>query len=131
MEYLEKMRAFLQQFPLWQGQLQIDSAGPKTGSIGLFPLGVTQLSRQEDVLGRVKTRYKAEFILRRCDAREESAAAWLLELQSWVMGQTSPVFGDEPETETVRAEKGKLVSPSQSGTATFEVKLTVEFTKIM
>lgn len=131
MEYLEKMRRWLQGFPLWQGELETDSAGPKTGSIGLFPLGVTVLSRQEDVLGRVKTRYKAEFVLRRVAARNEEEAGWLLELQSWVMGQKSPGFGDEPETETIRAEKGKLVSASQSAAATFEVKLTVEFTKIM
>lgn len=130
MEYLEKMRQWLQQFPLWQGELVTDSAGPKTGSSGLFPLGVTQLSQQEDLLGRVKTRYRAEFLLRRCDAREKGGA-WLLELQSWAMGQSSPGFGDEPEGETLRAEKGKLVSASQSGAATFEVKLTVEFIKIM
>ena len=130
MAYLEKMRRWLQQFPLWQGELATDCTGPKTGLSGLFPLGVTQLSRQEDLLGRVKTRYRAEFLLRRCDIRQEGSL-WLLELQSWAMGQKSPGFGDEPETETLRAEKGRLVSASQSGTATFEVKLTVEFTKIM
>lgn len=130
MEYLEKMRGFLQGFPLWQGELLTDTAGPETGSVGLFPLGVTVISRQEDVLGRVKTRYKAEFALRRVAAGNEEEAGWLLELQSWVMGQKNPGFGDEPDTETIRAEKGKLVSRSQSA-ATFEVRLTVEFTKIM
>ena len=130
MEYLEKMRAFLQGFPLWQGEAKTDCAGPKTGSMGLFPLGVTQLSRREDVLGRVVKRYKAEFLLRRCSHREEGAG-WLLELQKWVMEQECPIFGDEPHTEKIRAEKGKLVSASQSGMATYEVKLTVEFTKIM
>jgi len=130
MEYLEKMRAFLQGFPLWQGELETDSTGPKTGSIGLFPLGVTQLSRREDLLGRVQTRYQAEFALRRVAAGNEEEAGWLLELQRWVMEQKSPGFGDAPETETIRAEKGKLVSRSQSAAA-FAVKLTVEFTKIM
>ena len=131
MEYLEKMRAFLLGFPLWQGPLETDCAGPKLGSSGLFPLGITQLNRREDLTGRVTARYQAEFALRRWDARQASSAGWLLELQSWVMGQKSPGLGDAPETETIRAEKGKLVSASQSGMATYEVKLTMEFTKIM
>ena len=130
MEYLEKMEQWLRRFPLWQGELCTDVTDPKTGSIGLFPLGVTQLSRREDLLGRVMTRYKAEFALRRRDVRS-SGASWLLELQSWAMGQKSPGFGDDPDRETIRVEKGKLVSPSQTGIATFEVKLTVEFEKIM
>ena len=131
MEYLEKMRRFLEGFPLWQGQLQTDTAGAKTGTCGLFPLGVTQLSRREDLLGQVTARYKAEFALRCWDARSEAAAGWLLELQNWVMAQKSPGFGDRPETETIRAEKGKLVSTPSAGMAVYEVRLTVEFTKIM
>ena len=131
---LEKMTCWLQPFPKWEGSIQVDFLEGMPGNNGLCPRGVTELSRREDVLGNVKVRYRWDFLLRRNAVGAEENARWLLEFQSWVMEQDrlglAPKFGDEPKTEHIRAEEGKLESHAQVGSALYTVQLQAEFTKI-
>ena len=135
MEILEKVAAWLESFPLWDGEkLTIDSIGPAPGSLGLFPMGVEEISRREDVLGNVAVRCACVFTLRRSACPGEDNARWLLDLQNWVMEQDrlglAPKFGDDPKTERIRAYEGKLDRSFQTGSGLYTLQLRAEFTKI-
>ena len=131
---LETMKAWLETFPKWEGTLQFDYADTVPGSVGLYPRGVTELSRREDVLGNVKIRCSCAFVLRRTAGQRGENARWLLEFQNWVMEQDrmglAPKFGDEPKTERLRAFEGRLDSHNQAGSSMYTVHLTAEFTKL-
>ena len=131
---LERVCSWLQTFPLWEGTLQVDYADAMPGNTGLYPRGITELSRREDVLGNVKIRYGCTFALRRTACPGEENARWLLEFQNWVAEQDrlglTPKFGDEPKTERLRAFEGRLDSHKQVGSALYTVQLTAEFTKL-
>ena len=131
---LEKMKAWLQTYPGWEGTLQFDYADTVPGNSGLYPRGITELSRREDVLGNRKTRCSCLFTLRRAAVPGLENAQWLLEFQNWVAEQDrmglAPKFGDEPVSERIRAFEGRLESHAQGGGALYTVQLSAEFTKI-
>ncbi len=135
---LEKMERWLQTFPLWEEgcSLQMDYTGAEPGSNGLYPQGLEELERHEDVLGNVKARCRYRFKLCRvvnAQAGNKENAQWLLSFQQWAQRQSAmglaPVFGDEPKLEKLWAEKGKLENASQTGTATYAVSMIAEFVK--
>ena len=140
---LAALRDFLTAAPALQGiPLRIQDAGPAPGTGGLWPQGITVLTRKEDVLGGVTLRCRAEFVLRLClplapgdDAGALANAGRLLTLEGWVAAQsaahTLPVFGDGlPQGETLRAENGKLERVDATGTARYTLRLRAEFTEI-
>ena len=61
-------------------------------------------------------------------------ADWLLDLQKWIQEQSirkqAPIFGDEPKTETISAQNGKVDAADEEGTGVYSVQLSIEFTKI-
>ncbi len=127
MELLEILKAWIMGFPQWgEAELRIDTTDAEPVSCGLFPLGCEELSRKEDVLGNVRQRLRQTFALRRVAQRQEAAAAWLLEFAQWVRLQSPPHIG---ENTRIRAEKGRLLSVTQTGTATYEVKIILEYDK--
>ena len=64
---LADLLAFLAKAPALQDvTLRAEEAGPAPGTGGLWPRGVTVLTRREDVLGGVTLRCRAEFLLRLC-----------------------------------------------------------------
>ena len=131
---LEKMKTWLQTFPLWEGGIQVDYLEAEPGNTGLYPRGITELSRREDVLGNVKIRCRSTFLLRKRAVGTEENARWLLEFQNWVMEQNrlglAPQFGDEPKTERLWAGEGRLESHAQAGSSLYTLQLLAEFTKI-
>ena len=131
---LERLKQWLETFPLWDGVLQFDYADSVPGSTGLYPRGITEVSAREDVLGNRKTRLCAAFTLRRAAVSGQKNAQWLLDFQNWVMEQDrlgyAPKFGDEPASQRIRAFEGKFDTHKQVGSAVYTVQLTVEFTKI-
>ena len=131
---LDKVMNWLQTFPLWEGTLQVDYADAIPGSTGLYPRGITELSRREDVLGNVTVRCSWGFALQRAALPGEENARWLMEFQDWVQQQDAlglaPKFGDVPELSHIRAEKGRLSHRKQVGSALYTVMLTADFTKL-
>ena len=131
---LDKVMNWLQTFPLWEGTLQVDYADAIPGSTGLYPRGITELSRREDVLGNVTVRCSWGFALQRAALPGEENARWLMEFQNWVADQDrlglAPKFGDDPKSERIRASEGQLQSHAQVGSALYTVKLLAEFTRI-
>lgn len=134
---LEKLRQWLATYPKWEeGQLHVDYTDALPGNLGLYPAGLEEVSRRENVLGGITVQNRYHFVLYRVAVRQESNeehALWLLEFQKWVQSQSAagltPRFGDEPTQERLRAEKGKLKEASQTGTGTYVVTLTAEFVK--
>lgn len=137
MAALEKLVQWLKTFPLWEeNALHIDYTGAVPGSSGLYPQGVEEVQRREDVLGNVTVKNRLHVTLYRVthgqqDNRENSA--WLLQFQQWVQQQSAlglaPFFGDDPKQEKIRAEQGKLKSASQTGTGKYAVAITAEYVK--
>lgn len=135
---LEKVRQWLLGYPEWDagGLLYIDYTDAVPGNAGLYPNGLEELSRQEDVMGIVRVQNRYHFALYRVVSQQEdnaANAAWLLDFQNWVQRQCAaglaPTFGDEPARERIRAQKGKLKEVSQTGTGTYVVTLTADFVK--
>ena len=131
---LQAMIQWLKTCPIWEGQLFVDFHDGNPGSVGLYPAGVEEIDRREDVLGNVTARYRCHFELLRITAGQQDntgAAVWLLQFQEWVRQQSrlglTPTFGQEPAREQIRAEKGKLKSASQTGTGAYSVHLTAEY----
>lgn len=138
MNHLEMLRQWLLTYPNWgeSGPLYVDYTDCVPGA-GLFPAGLEELSRQEDVLGNVTVKCRYHFALYRVSAAQEDRAGeaqWLLGFQQWVQQQSvaglAPQFGDVPGAERLRAQKGKLKEASQTGLATYVVTLIADFTKI-
>lgn len=133
---LPALRDFLAGAPaLSDLTLRVEDAGPAPGTGGLWPRGVTVLTRKENLLGGVSLRCRAEFLLRLClplppgdDARAVRNAGRLLALQSWVAAKSAahalPAFGNGlPEGETLRAQDGRLETADAGGTARYTIRL--------
>ena len=131
---LEKMKNWLQTFPKWEDTVQIDTVDARPGNTGLYPKGLTELSRREDVQGNLTVNCRYDFLLRKVAGPSQENARWLLDFQNWVMEQErlglTPKFGDDPKTEHIRAVAGQLQSHAQVGSAMYTVQLYAEFTKI-
>lgn len=137
MTALEKMVQWLKTFPLWDdAKLHIDYLAAEPENAGLYPQGLEEVARREDVLGNVTVLCRLHFMLyRRTFGQQDSGenSTWLLQLQQWVQSQSAlglaPVFGDAPEKERIRAEQGKLQKARQTGTGLYAVAITAEFEK--
>lgn len=131
MEQLNALWQYLSGFPQWEEPLpRVDTTPEKPDGCGLFPRGVEVLKRQEDVLGNVQLRLRQSYLLRRTALRTVSSAAWLLQLQGWVLAHPpralESVFGTRLQ---LRLEKGRLTRSEQSGTAAYEAVVIIEYTK--
>lgn len=132
---IEKIRTFLLSYPGWEAGklLFIDDTDGVPGNGGLFPQGLQVLSSRQDILGNKEVDCRLIFTLYRASAETEADAPWLLAFQSWVESQSAlgltPQFGDVPQKERLRAEKGKLQDRHSTG-GLYAVTLTAEFTKI-
>lgn len=105
------------------------------GNAGLFPKGLEEISRREDVLGNLQVTCRYRFALYRQTAGQGDGTAdaqWLLDFQNWVQQQSAaglaPHFGDVPARERLQAQQGALQAASQTGT--YVVTLIADFMKV-
>jgi len=134
---LEKLRQWLLTYPGWNSLLQVDYMDPGPGNAGLFPGGLEELHRKEDVLGNLQISCRYQFALHCQMAGQQdgaSNAGWLLDFQNWVQAQSAaglaPRFGDVPEQERLQARKGALKKADQVGTGTYMLTLMADFVKV-
>ncbi len=132
---LEKLRAWLLTYPKWEDTLFVDFTEHAAGNTGLFPAGLEETGRREDVLGNLQVSCRYRFSLYRQTPGQADGTAnaqWLLDFQSWVQQQSAagltPHFGDVPARERMQAQKGTLKEASQTGTYT--VTLIADFMKV-
>lgn len=142
MTALEKIREWLNTFPQI-GKLQglnVDyySAQPDNSSIA--PAGLQVISQREDILGNIVVEnqysFSLEFVLMKSPGDDVGAtenADWLLAFQEWVQEQSIrrlvPTFGDDPKSETVKAQNGANTYADIEGTGIYTVLLSVNFIK--
>ncbi len=137
MEELEKLKNWLQTYPGWEGELLVDYTKARPGHFGLYPQGLEQRSVRQDVLGNTYVRCRSRYALYRVttgQADNSHNAAWLLDFQNWVREQSAqglaPAFGDLPAEERLTAQQGRLKKTGQTGTGTYAVTITAEYTKV-
>ncbi len=117
----------------------IDFTSKIPNSLGLFPGGLVEIDRRENLLGNVTVTNQYNFalycLLPFSSQLEEQAArnaGWVIDFQSWVQEQSvlrkAPTFGNyEPEKEVFKAQNGALYQPEKEGTALYVVLLSAEF----
>lgn len=143
MSDLEKVRNWLLSYPKIdriQG-LGVDyySSQPNNGSID--PSGLVEISRKTDIIGNTTVENQYNFVLYfvlakspEDDVGATQNADWLLDLQKWIQEQSirkkAPIFGDDPETETISAQNGKVDAADEEGTGMYSVQLSINFKKI-
>ena len=107
MEILEKLRQFLLGFPGFDGELPVDFAQDGPGNSGLFPVGLTELDRQIDLLGNMQVRYQCLFNLYHRMQPGQDSAQWLLDFENWLTEQTKAVHIKKAKAqETSRLDSG-------------------------
>ena len=139
---LEKMREFVASYPGADilSQLSIDFTDEVPNAGGLFPSGLVEVRRRAFIDGTREGEDQYNFALYALfekvpedDATGTANAAWLMDFQEWVQGQSvmglAPAFGDDPRSERIQAGNGELYSASDEGTALYVIRISVSFTK--
>ena len=125
--YFEQLLQWLARCPALTGiDLRVDDLPPAAGTGALFPKGVEQTDRWQNLLGQVTTRQKMQLVLRLNlpfvpgDANlSAQTARRLLELQAWVAEQSA---------ETLTAGAARLEQANDEGSAVYTVTLTAHYT---
>ena len=143
MSTLDKIRNWLLTYPQI-GQIQglnVDYYSEKPDNSSITPSGLVENSRKEDVLGNITVHNQYNFVLYfvMAKAMDDDAGAtenadWLIAFQEWVQEQSVlrkvPIFGDDPNTETIKAQNGTNDGISQDGTTgLYTVLLSIDFIK--
>lgn len=142
MTALERIREWIAAFPEFDilGAFQVDytdRVNPGTGSI--FPNGLVEIERRKDIVGNISVTNQYNFgiycVFEKDPGDDVCAtinADWVMGFQEWVQEQSAlglaPVFGDEPENETISAQNGVLYEINE-GVGTYMVQLTARFMK--
>lgn len=123
-----RIRNWLQTCPQ-MGQVQLDQT-PQLGGCGLYPRGVEELWRRQDVAGNTHTRCRERYYLEtiRQDALETNAQ-WLQRLSRWVREQSiagkGPALGEQQQMSFTAGKAERAPSP---GLSRYSGELTVEYT---
>ena len=143
MTSLEKISGFIRQYPgadIFR-DFHVDYTDQIPSSGGVFPSGLTEISRSRDILGNVtivnQYNFGLYYVFEKSPGDDIGAmenADWLMDFQEWVQEQSvfgaAPTFGDDPKSETITAQNGVLYDADEEGTAMYMVQLTVQFKKI-
>lgn len=142
MTALEKIKSWIETFPGYDilNDFQVDYTDQIPANGGIFPSGLVEISRRQDIFGNVTITNQYHFGL--YYVFEKSAgdsigaannADWIMDFQEWVQMQSAtgkaPVFGDVPNQEKILAQNGVLYQADDEGSATYMVQLSVQFVK--
>lgn len=142
MTALEKVKSWIATYPEFDilGSFQVDYADHVPANGGIFPSGLVEVQRRQDIFGKVTVTNQYNFGLYYVFAKDPKDdvgatinADWVMDFQEWVQKQSAtgqaPVFGDEPMDERIMAQNGVLYDADEDGTATYMVQLSVQFIK--
>lgn len=139
---IEKLKTWIATFPDFDilGQFRVDFTDQVPANGGIFPSGLVEVDREEDILGNVTVQNQYNFglyyVFIKAPGDDTSAAVnadWIMDFQRWVQAQSvrklAPTFGDiDTDEEIIRAQNGVLYDANDEGTATYMVQLSVNFT---
>lgn len=137
---LETIRKWIATYPGHDilSDFSVDYTDQIPANGGIFPSGLAEVSRSEDVTGDtlVQNRYNFAlyYVFEKAPGDDTGAvvnADWIMDFQEWVQEQSLtgavPQFGDR--TTAITAQNGALYSAGAEGTATYMVQLSVDFEK--
>lgn len=138
---LEKIRQWIATYPDFDilGTFRVDYTDQAVpGNGGLFPTGLVEVARVEDILGNVTVTNQYNFGLYTVFAKspgDDIGAAinadWVMGFQRWVQEQSVrglvPRFGNTNDRETAQAQNGVLYEPNGEGTAVYMVQLNIRY----
>ena len=138
---LDRLKAWLLTFPgaAQLGQLQVDYTSSLPGCFGVFPAGLVEVGRTEDLIGNVTVENQYNFALYLVfekapgdDAGATVNADWVMEFQRWVqresIAHSAPTFGDvDLRRETISAQNGALYSADAEGLGMYLIRLSATF----
>jgi hypothetical protein len=142
MTALEKIRKWLATYPEFSilEQFQVDFTDQIPANGGIFPSGLVEVDRRQDIWGNVTVTNQYNFglyyVFEKAPGDDTGAtinADWIMAFQEWAQEQSimglAPVFGDVPNEERIMAQNGVLYSATDEGQATYMVQLSVRFMK--
>lgn len=142
MTALEKIREWIAGYPDFDilSAFRVDYTDRIPSNGGIFPSGLVEVSRTEDILGNVEVENQYNFglyyVFLKSPGDDVGAAVnadWVMGFQEWVQEQSirgkAPVFGDDPQREQAKAQNGVLYAADEEGTATYMVHLSFSFIK--
>ena len=142
MTALEKIKNWIETFPSHNilADFQIDYVDQIPANGGIFPSGLVEIERRQDIFGSVTVTNQYNFglyyVFEKAAGDNTEAtinADWIMDFQEWIQEQSAigkaPVFGDIPNRERIMAQNGVLYRASDEGYATYMVQLSVRFMK--
>ena len=126
--YFEQLLQWLARCPALTGiDLRVDDLPPAAGTGALFPKGVEQTDRWQNLLG-----LNLPFVPGDANLSAQTARR-LLELQAWVAEQSAAGFAPQlgnadPVQETLTAGAARLEQANDEGSAVYTVTLTAHYT---
>lgn len=142
MTALEKVKKWLATYPKYDilGNFRVDHTDQIPSNGGIFPSGLVEVERRNDIMGNVTITNQYNFglyyVFNKAPGDDVGAtinADWIMGFQEWAQEQSAtgqaPVFGDVPNVERITAQNGVLYESDEEGTATYMVQLTVQFIK--
>lgn len=121
--------------------LHVDYTDHLPDNAGVFPSGLVEIRRTEDVLGNITVENQYNFALYRLmgkspgdDTAAMNNADGMMDFQLWVQAQSvthqAPTFGNiAEEQETISAQNGSLYETNDEGTALYVVIISAKFKK--
>ena len=142
MSHLSQIRDWIATYEGYDilSSFEVDYTDQIPNNGGIFPSGLTEISRRSDILGNVTVVNQENFGIYVVfdKAPGDNVAAtdnqeWVSDFQLWVQEQSAkglaPTFGDVPHTERITASNGALYAASDEGTATYMIQLSLQYTK--
>lgn len=142
MSELQKIREWLKTYPgtLPVQDLRVDYISTRHNDGSIEPSGLIEISRTTDILGNVtvenQINFELYFTLLKAPDEDVGAtenADLLLDLQGWIQEQAirhkAPIFGDDPDLETIKAQNGALFLTNEEGIGIYTVQLSVNYIK--
>lgn len=139
---LEKIRNWLKGYPGTAPvrDLKVDYYSPNPDNGSIDPSGLIEVSRTVDITGDITVEnqynFALYFVLLKSPDDDTGAtdnAALLMDFQQWIQEQSlrrlAPVFGDDPDAETIKAQNGALFAANEEGVAIYTVQLSINFIK--
>ena len=139
---LEKIRNWLKGYPGTAPvrDLKVDYYSPNPDNGSIDPSGLIEVSRTVDITGDITVEnqynFALYFVLLKSPDDDTGAtdnAALLMDFQRWIQDQSlrrlAPVFGDDPDAETIKAQNGALFAANEEGVAIYTVQLSINFIK--
>lgn len=135
---LEKIKLWLGTYPGYDilSQFRVDFTDQVPANGGIFPNGLVEIERKENLLGDITISNQYNFALYYVFPKADDTGAminadWIMDFQRWVQRQSVmglvPRFGNTPDKEIAQAQNGVLYDAEEEGTAMYMVQLSIRF----